>query len=341
MKKVILRCNGGLGKQIMATMVAKQIKEQYPECILHVQTSYPEVFANLPFVDRYFIYQQIPYFYNDHIDYDILETEIYSDLKYRQGKEHAIETWCRKLGLNKPKDISGILELDEGEKSAGNQFVMQNKLDTSKLVAFQPFGGTSYYQPNDAQNVLRVKQQRDLKVEIAQKIVTKLKNEGFEVLLIALPTEPRLEGCHILSDKEVVNPRMIFSVLNQCKYGLFIDSFAQHAWKALGKENAVVLWGATNKKTLGYESNINIELKGSCTNLHCNRPNTHVGDFTGNNNVWKCLYNGKCMAFDGEEIADKIVQLHNDSTPSNNPPEHEIEEANIIDIKKGNKRKKK
>ena len=328
MKKVILRCNGGLGKQIMATRVAKQIKLKYPDCLLHVQTSYPEVFANLPFVDRYFPYQPIPYFYNDHIDFEILETEIYADLKYRQGKEQAIETWCRKLGLGKPEEISGILELDENEKAAGHQFIMQNKIDVSKLVAIQPFGGTSYYQPNDARNVLRVKQQRDLKVETAQKIVTKLKEEGFDVVQISLPTEPILQGAILPSNTDVANPRFIFSILNQCKYGIFIDSSAQHAWKALGKKDAIVLWGATNPKSLGYDSNINIEKTGSCNSLHCNRPNTHVGDFTGNNNVWKCLYNGKCMDFDGNEIADKVVQLHNDSK-NETPMPTNIEKAKV------------
>jgi len=314
----------------MATRVAKQIKDKYPDCILHVQTSYPEVFANLEFVDRYFAYQPIPYFYNDHIDFEILETEIYSDLQYRLGKEHAIDTWCRKLNIGKPEELSGIIKLDEGEISAGNQFIMQNKIDTTKLVVFQPFGGTSYYKPEEAKNTMRVKQARDLKESTAQSIVAQLKENGFEVLQLSLPTEPVLSGCHRLPDSNVVNPRVVFSILNQCKYGIFIDSFAQHTWKALGKENAVVLWGATNPKSLGYDSNINLIREGSCNSLHCNRPNTHVGDFTGNNNVWKCLFNQKCMQFKAEDISDKIIQLSKDET---------IVEPEVKPVKKSKKKK--
>ncbi|MBF0411049.1 MAG: hypothetical protein HQM10_27160, partial [Candidatus Riflebacteria bacterium] len=54
MRKILFRTNGGLGKQIMATAIAAQIKKQYPDSVLHVVTSYPEAFAHLDCVDKYF-----------------------------------------------------------------------------------------------------------------------------------------------------------------------------------------------------------------------------------------------------------------------------------------------
>jgi len=313
-KKILFRTAGGLGKQILSTRIAKLIRENNPNAIIHVQTSYPEMYANLDFIDRYFALKPIPYFYNDHIDFDVMETEIYTDLKYRQGKSHALETWANRFGYKIKKDeIGGIIQLDENEKIAGNQFIMQNKIDVSKLIAFQPFGGTSYYNPNDAQNVLRVKQARDLPLEKAQEIANLLIEEGYTVLQISLPTEQKLNGCiHLPDTQNVLNPRFVISIINNCRYGIFIDSFAQHAWKALGKKDAIVLWGATNPKSLGYDTNINLTTK-KCDLQHCNRPNTWLGDYTGNDNIWKCLYNKKCMDFDAKTVVDSLLQTVKDN----------------------------
>ena len=173
MNKIIFRTNGGLGKQIMSTAVAKAIKEKYKKSILHVQTSYPEAYNNLEYVDRFFG-GNVPYFYTDHIDFDVLETEIYVDLKYRQGKEHAIETWCRKLNLPKPKEIRGYIELDSQELSIADTILMKNKIDANKLIAFQPFGSVSYYNPQVAQDPSRLNTNKNLPVRVAQELVNKL-----------------------------------------------------------------------------------------------------------------------------------------------------------------------
>ena len=141
------------------------------------------------------------------------------------------------------------------------------------------------------------------------------------VVQISLPTEPQLQNTFKLTNNEVLNPRYIFAILQRAKYGIFIDSFAQHAWTALNKKNALVLWGSTNPKSLGYKTNINMVKENSCINLHCNRPCTHLGDILGNGSVWKCLYNTKCMDFKVNDIIDKflgIVDLEKQNENSNN-----------------------
>jgi hypothetical protein len=307
MDKLIFRVSGGLGKNICATALIKQIKQKYPDSILKVQASYPDVFINIPEIDEVYPLQPIPNFYKNHQDYDILNVEPYEDLIYRQGKDHLISTWARKLNLNIPEKLHGVINLDESEIETAKQILGQFQFN-GPLVAFQYIGGTSFQNPQMAQDTTRTKQTRDLPYEIAQQIVDALAKQGIGVLQISLPTEKRLQNCFAVNEQHIMNPRYLFAVLSLCNTGIFIDSFAHHAWVALGKRNAVVLWGGTNPKSLGYNCNVNLTVKDSCPTLHCNRPDTFVGDFQGNGSLWKCPYSGKCMKFKPETIVTAISE---------------------------------
>jgi len=110
--------------------------------------------------------------------------------------------------------------------------------------------------------------------------------------------------------------------LNVCNSVIAIDSFVQHAWKAMGKKDGVILWGGTNPVNLGYSENSNLVNKSSCANLHCNRPNTHMFDFVGNGNYWKCPFGAKCMKFSKERLIKAIaesVESKEEMMPSGGP----------------------
>jgi hypothetical protein len=309
MNKLLFRVNGGLGKNICATAVVKQIKQKYPDSILHVQASYPDIFVNMPEIEEVYPYPNpIPNFYKYHKDFDIIETEPYVDLVYRQGKEHVINTWCRKLGLNQPEKLKGIINLDESEIQFGKNFLNSTKFN-GPLIAFQYIGGTPFGTPENANDPLRIKHTRDLQYSLAQEIVDKLVKHGFGFLQISLPTERRLNNCFQLPDNLVMNPRYVFAILNQCKFGIFIDSFAQHSWVALNKKNALVLWGGTNPTSLGYSENLNLFEKENCQNIFCNRPDTFMFDYQGNGNLWKCPNGQKCMQFNSEKVIQAFLSI--------------------------------
>ena len=315
-RKINWRSGGGLGKQIMATAVLKAFRSQNPDAVIHAMTSYPEAFTGLEdVIDRTYPLSVVPHFFEDHKDFEVMEVEPYTDIEYRKGEMHLIESWCKMLGIQAPSTLCGVINLVDEERAAAEQFLNQIKLDRP-LVAFQPFGGTSYYSPQEAQNPTRPQHYRELKKETAQAIVNYLVNLGYAVLHIGLPTEPQLQNCLRLSDKDPMNPRYIFSLLDRCQYGIFIDSFAQHAWAALGKKNAVVLWGGTNPKTLGYPTNVNMVNEESCSFLHCNRPNTFMFDFGGNGQPWRCVVGGKCMKFDAEAVVKKFIETNETSKMS-------------------------
>jgi hypothetical protein len=54
-KYSIFHIEGGLGKHVAATAVARAIKKNHPERDLIVVCAYPEIFINLDFISRVYI----------------------------------------------------------------------------------------------------------------------------------------------------------------------------------------------------------------------------------------------------------------------------------------------
>lgn len=310
LRSFIFRVSGGMGRNVAATAVAKRIKEQYAGCTLHVVASYPDIFVGLPFVDRVYPMtpNPLPDFYDNHREFDMLETEPYVDLQYRKGNQHLIDVWCRRLGLDLPTERRGIVELHDGsEVEWAKRTIASMNLGRTPVLVFQPFGGTSFHDAGAAQDVMRPLQVRGLAAERANEIAVKLNSQGIAVVQMSLPTEPQLPSTLKLNlpQGQVMNPRLLLALLKQADGLLGIDSFAQHAWAALGKSNAVVLWGATNPTNLGYSSNTNMARKSACATPHCNRPDSYMGDVMGNGQPWRCP-NPTCMNYDVDEVVQAV-----------------------------------
>ena len=309
MEKILLRSFGDLGTQIMGTAVAKQIKTQHPNSALHVQTSYPEAFANLPAVDKYFPASPMPYFYDEHRDFEILHVDPYSRLAFRSGKQHVIDAWCDALGFKAPAERRGTINLTRAERDVAAR-VLSGIPQGAKVVAVQFFGGTPCYSPDQAQDPTRTRHYQSLPVETAQAVVDEINKLGMIPLQIGLHTEPVLKNCMHVSPKSVMGLRFVCAVLEKCSHLIAIDSFAQHAWAALGKDKALVLWGGTNPVTLGYLGNTNLTAAKAAECKHCGRPDMSMGDVSGNGNPWQCPGDGACMAaFTPTEIVETFKGL--------------------------------
>ncbi|HNW35118.1 MAG TPA: hypothetical protein PKM25_09320, partial [Candidatus Ozemobacteraceae bacterium] len=148
-----------------------------------------------------------------------------------------------------------------------------------------------------------------LRQEIAQEIVNLIRKKGFAVLQISLPTEPTLQDVIALDTQSVTPTRRLFALLEKCNGLVAIDSFAGHAWAALGKAGAVRLWGYSNPASYGYagDNNLTATVK-RCKTPHCNRPETHIGDFIGNGEPWACPFDAECMEFDPKVVADAAIR---------------------------------
>ena len=64
----IFHVQGGLGKHIAATAVAKCIKNNYPDRDLIVVCPFIDIFINLKYVDRVYPLGQTQYFYQNYIE---------------------------------------------------------------------------------------------------------------------------------------------------------------------------------------------------------------------------------------------------------------------------------
>jgi hypothetical protein len=316
-KGIIFRVGGGFGKCLAATRVAKQIKEKHKDLPLTVQTSYPDAFVGLDFVDAYYPYgAPLPDFYDKHKCYEIAETEPYQDLDYRAGQCHLIDAWCRRLDVAIPEDKTPIIRLSKAEKRAAEMIMGQvrNQAQGRPVVALQWVGGTSYHHQQAALDPLRQTQVRELPQDIAQAAVNDLVAGGAVPVQIGLPTEARLQNViPLLTQEAQAFPiRVTIACLALCDGALLIDSFAAHAWSGLGKKNAVVVWGATRPKNLGYLNQINLEPAKNCCPVGggCNRPDMHLGDWVGTGNPWQCPHDGACMgsaSYNGKELAAKVL----------------------------------
>ena len=94
----IFHIEGGLGKHIAATAVARAIKKNHPSRDLIVVCAYPEGFLNLDFVSRVYKHGNTPYFYQDYIknkDFLIFKHEPYFTTEHIKKQTPLIENWCK------------------------------------------------------------------------------------------------------------------------------------------------------------------------------------------------------------------------------------------------------
>lgn len=308
-KKILFRVSGGLGKNILATAIVNQLRETYPKAIIHVQASYPRAFTALESADKIYGFQVGPDFRGLHKDYEIIAPEPYLDLDYRLKKRHLIDAWCDMAGVTPPAKKAGKIKLSSRERDFAK---VRCARGDKKLIAVQLTGGTSYYSANMAGNPHQSKHYRDLPKEKAQGIVDGLVQKGFLVLQIALPTEPQLQNAMQImqlmpNPQEIPDPRLVWACLEQCDGLVTIDTQALHAWHALGKKDAVVLWGGTHQNCLGYSDDLNMVNKScGCKDLHCMRPDISLGDIEGDG-LWVCPLDGACMDFEPERVVKEVI----------------------------------
>lgn len=325
-RKIVFQVHGGLGSNIMKTAVLKQLREENKDAVIHVKASYPDVFKNLDFIDDYFAgppQQIIHGAYKNYKDFEFMgENEPYLDFEYRKKKAHFIEAACRRNGLKKPKQKIGIINLTQKEKKDVKKILDQilsqmPNAKGKKIVALQWTGGVPTFSQDSANDIGRVTQARNYPKESAQKIVDALIKNDYAVLQISLPKEETLNNVLRLYNDQNSAPlpiRYLFAVLNECFGFIGIDSFGQHAWAALGKQNGVVMWGGTSPVQLGYDSMLNlVPTNNPCDDMHCGRPFSFIGDFLGNGEPWSCPFEEGCMRHNPDFVVGKFLTLISES----------------------------
>lgn len=242
----VFHLEGGLGKHIAATAVAKCIKNNHPDRELIIVCAYPEIFLNLPFVDRVYRIGNTPYFYKDFIegkDSLIFKHEPYFTTEHIHKELPLIENWCKLYNLDfsgeSPELIFNIRQQQYGFK----------KWNRDKPIAvIQTNGGPLTEQP------YLYSWTRDIPSYVSHDLVRYL-SQNYHVIQICRSPEQAIPGAEAIF--EPMSNMELLSVLLFSEKRILIDSSIQHAAAALNLKSTV-LWIGTSPKTFGYDLHNNI-----------------------------------------------------------------------------------
>ena len=248
MQYSVFHIEGGIGKNIVATNVARNIKKSHPDRELVVVSPYPEVFVHNPDVYRVYKTGMCPYFYEDYIkdkDTIVFKHEPYNSNEVITRKSNLAKAWCKSLDLeydiNKP-----VLHFNQIEQQ--NALLLQQSYSNGKpMVAVQINGGMG-----GSPRHINFNWFRDLPPQYVQPIINKYK-DIFTFIQIRANNQIQLENCTQVD----LSLREIFLLLSQCKTALTIDSVTQHVMSTFQKPS-LVCWVGNSPIVYGYSMHTNV-----------------------------------------------------------------------------------
>jgi hypothetical protein len=250
-KFAIFHVQGGLGKHIAATAVAKCIKNNHPDRKLIVVCVYSDIFINLPFVDRVYELGKTSYFYQTYIenkDSLIFHNEPYYTTDHILGKLPLIQTWCKMYQLKFNNETPEVL-FNKLQNDISRSVWKKDK----PIMILHTNGGL--ISPNAKPYMWA----RDIPLNISQDLVDRYYKD-YTIYHVTKKNSPKLANTTTIQwDENMQLSTMEFlSILIHSNKRILIDSSLQHAAAALNLPS-VVLWNGTSPKTFGYDLHTNIE----------------------------------------------------------------------------------
>jgi len=248
MDKITININGGFGRVVSATGVIAELKKKFPEKEINIVTSYPEIFINNPNINKCYNINH-EYLFEDHIQgTEYKEPEPYKLQGYIDGTMHIAEGFAQDL-LGEAKYCKPELHLSERELAEAENYVKSSK---KPIILFQPFGSMGG-KTMDGKVILEDPSYRSIPIAFCKKLHDKL-SEDYQVVIIKDQNQAGLEGWVTFPPMPL---RKIAALIPYVKGIVCSDSSLQHLCGAMGRK-AIVLWGSTNKKQLGYDTNVNL-----------------------------------------------------------------------------------
>jgi hypothetical protein len=237
----IFHIDGGLGKHIAATAVAQCIKNNYPDRQLIVVCGYPEIFLNLPFVDRVYRNGITPYFYQDFVqnqDSLIFKYDPYFTTEHIHKKLDLITNWCKLFGLSYSGETPQ-LQFNIRQRQVGYHRWKREK----PVLVLHTNGGPMHEQHYNYSWT------RDMPFPIMEKIIQTF-SKDYHIMQICRNTDQAIyPGVEPVTD-QLSNMEFLSLLLTSAKRVL-IDSCLQHAAAALNLPSTV-LWVGTSPEVFGY-----------------------------------------------------------------------------------------
>ena len=265
-KYSLFHVQGGFGKHIAATAVAKCIKNNHPSRELILTAVYTEIYQNLPFVDRVYQLGNTSYYYQTYVeDMDslIFANEPYFTTDHVNKKLPLVQTWSKMYGLKYKGEMPQIT-FNHLQKKIAKEF-WTGRANGKPIMVIQTNGGLL----NEQRPYLWA---RDMPIALAQKLVDHYEKD-YHIFQITKPAGEVLDGVEVIKDP--MSNMELVSVLLQSEKRILIDSCMQHAAAAL-KMPSVVLWNGTSPKVFGWDMHTNIQAKKPAK---CKLPNSVLFDF--------------------------------------------------------------
>jgi len=295
-KYSIFHCQGGLGKHIAAIAVAKCIKNNHPHRKLIVVCAYPDVFMNIPFVDRVYGIGQTSYFYQTYIENQdslIFHNEPYFTTDHIHKKLPLIKTWCKMYDLEYKGEMPKLYFNPLQKKIAKEVW---NK-DKKPVMIIHTNGGLI---TNDAKPYMWA---RDMPFDVAQQIVDRY-HKKYTIYQCTKMDSPKCINANIVeySQNMQLSVMEFLSIIMHSDKRILIDSCLQHAAAAL-KLPSTILWNGTSPKVFGYDMHDNIE---TVKPQNFKLPGSYLFDFDFNGMEHEYPYNENDQLFDLDKIFESI-----------------------------------
>jgi hypothetical protein len=295
MKYSIFHVQGGIGKHIAATAVAKAIKNNHPDRKLIVVCAYSDIFINLSFVDRVFVIGSTSYFYQEYIqdkDSIIFHHEPYYTTNHIHKRKKLIENWCDLYNLKyngeTPELKFNKLQFDVSKTVWGRK---------KPVMVLHTNGGPM---STDAKPYSWT---RDMPIDIAQELVEHYKKD-YHIYQITKLNSPKLNNVeHVFATpQQALSLMELFSIFLHSKKRVLIDSCMQHATAAM-KRKSTVLWNGTSPKVFGYDLHDNI-----CTDVPYDfkLPGSYLFDFDFDGNEVEYPFTDDVKLYDINKIIESI-----------------------------------
>ena len=245
----IFHVEGGIGKNIMGTVVARNIAKSFPENKTIVVSSYPEVYLHNPSIFRVFRPGITPYFYDDYIkdkNSKIFKFDPYNSGDYLNKIEHLTKTWCK---MYKVKHDHITPELYFNKIEDRDVALLKQKYSPNKpYIVVQINGGIGV-----GENHVNLHWFRDMPPFYYQQIINK-HSDKFNFIQFKNPAQTPLNN--VISIELPL--RESLNLLRGASGAICMDSMVQHAMAAFGI-SSIVGWVGNSPDVFGYNIHNNIK----------------------------------------------------------------------------------
>ena len=247
-KYCLFHLQGGFGKHIAATAVAKCIKNNYPDRKLIITGVWTEIYMNLPYVDRVYRHGNTSYYYQtyvDDMDSLLFANEPYFTTDHMNKTLPLVQSWSKMYGLKYDGEMPDV-KFNPLQKKTAKEF-WPVRANGKPIMVIQTNGGMF----NEQRPYLWA---RDMPVPLAQKLVDHYADD-YHIFQVTRPSCEILDGVEAIKDP-MSNMELLSILLNSDKR-ILIDSCMQHGAAALNLPS-VVLWNGTSPKVFGWDMHTNI-----------------------------------------------------------------------------------